>query len=356
MKAPDHPVPSGDRTMARLWMRALELAGTSPVLATRFSSRDGVGAADAQDAILSQAESEVRRLVAGPPPSAWFTYHNYYKAPDLIGPRVSAHFGIPYVVAEGSSAGKRGSGPYARFSALADEANRTADLHLLLNGRDRAGLEAVGVRDILALPPFVDPSEWPCKAGWSIGTPVRLACAAMMRTGDKLASYGLLAEALRLVPDGWRIEIAGDGPARAQVEALFSPFGERVAFPGRLDAAGLGALYRRSDLLVWPGVNEAFGMAYLEAAASGCPSLAMAYGGVGEVVADGVSGYLVPAGDIAAYARTLGGLLSGPERLAALGRGAADLARSRHHIEAAASSVSACLRRLTAQGSRSCVS
>ena len=43
MKDPDHPVPSGDRTMARLWLRALELAGASPVLATRFCSRDGVG-------------------------------------------------------------------------------------------------------------------------------------------------------------------------------------------------------------------------------------------------------------------------------------------------------------------------
>lgn len=356
MKAPDHPVPSGDRTMARLWLRALELAGASPVLATRFSTRDGIGADDLQDAILAGAAQEVHRLCAGPPPAAWFTYHNYYKAPDLIGPRVAAHFGIPYLIAEGSSAARRASGRYGRFSALADAANRAADLHLLLNGRDRAGLEVVGARDILALPPFIDTAEWPCKTGWRIGTPVRLASVAMMRAGDKLASYGLLADALRQAPGGWRLEIAGDGPARAQIEALFLPFGDRVTFLGEVDAAMLGALYRQSDLIVWPGVNEAFGMAYLEAAASGCPSLAMAYGGVGEVVADGVSGHLVAAGDTAAYAQTLGDLLSNPARLAALGRGAAELARRRHDIDSAASSVSGRLQRLAAHGSPSCVS
>ncbi|UHD44233.1 glycosyltransferase [Aureimonas altamirensis] len=356
MKDPDHPVPSGDRTMARMWLRALELAGASPVLATRFCSRDGVGAADAQDDILAGAEREVQRLVDGPAPAIWFTYHNYYKAPDLIGPRVAAHFGIPYVIAEGSSAGKRANGRYARFSALADEANRAADLHLMLNGQDRAGLEAVGAPEILALPPFIDTSQWPCRAGWHIATTVRLAAAAMMRPGDKLASYGLLAEALRHVPDGWHLEIAGDGPARAQVEDLFRPFGDRVAFLRQGDAAMLGALYRRSDLMVWPGVNEAFGMAYLEAAASGCPSLAMAYGGVGEVVADGVSGHLVTAGDTAAYAQTFSQLLSHPARLAALGRGAAQLARRRHDIQAAALLVSDCLQRFAGHGSQSCVS
>ena len=66
-----------------------------------------------------------------------------------------------------------------------------------MNGRDRAGLEAVGARDILALPPFIDTAQWPCRTGWRIGTPVRLASVAMMRSGDKLASYGLLADALR---------------------------------------------------------------------------------------------------------------------------------------------------------------
>ena len=167
---------------------------------------------------------------------------------------------------------------------------------------------------------------------------------------------GLLADALRHAPDGWRLEIAGDGPARAQVEGLFLPFGDRVTFLGQVDAAMLGALYRQSDLIVWPGVNEAFGMAYLEAAASGCPSLAMAYGGVGEVVADGVSGHLVAAGDTAAYEQTLVHLLSDPGRLSALGRGAADLARRRHDIESAALSVSGRLQRLAAYGSRSCVS
>lgn len=342
--------------MARLWLEALKIAGAPAMLATRFSSRDGKGAADAQDALLQTSEDEVQRLLRGPSPSAWFTYHNYYKAPDLIGPRVAAHFGMPYIVAEGSSAFRRASGPHAKFSSMADAANRAADLHLLLNGRDRAGLEAVGARNIVAIPPFVDTSEWPCRDGWRVERPIRLACAAMMRAGDKLASYRLLADALRHAPDGWRLEIAGDGPAQAEVAILFAPFGDRVVFLGQLDRAGLGALFRRSDLFVWPGVNEAFGMAYLEAAASGCPSLAMHYGGVAEVVADGIGGSLVPAGDDIAYAKTLSALLAEPARLAVLGRGAAQRARSHHDIDVAAATLSACLDRLGVGRSRSCVS
>ena len=43
LKPPTHPVPSGDRRIARLLMRAIEAAGHSVELATRFRSRDGSG-------------------------------------------------------------------------------------------------------------------------------------------------------------------------------------------------------------------------------------------------------------------------------------------------------------------------
>ena len=46
-----------------------------------------------------------------PRPDLWFTYHLYYKAPDLVGPLVAGALGIPYAVAEASVAHKRAGKP-----------------------------------------------------------------------------------------------------------------------------------------------------------------------------------------------------------------------------------------------------
>ena len=52
---------------------------------------------------------------------------------------------------------------------------------------------------------------------------------------------------------------------------------------------------READLFVWPAINEAFGMALLEAQASALPVVAGASGGVGGIVASGETGLLVAA-------------------------------------------------------------
>src|SRR3546814_13091789 len=50
-----------------------------------------------------------------------------------------------------------------------------------------------------------------------------LLAAAMVRPGDKLQSYQILAQALRAIPDiPWQLVVAGDGPARAAVMPAFA--------------------------------------------------------------------------------------------------------------------------------------
>jgi len=116
LKPPDHPVPSGDRRMARLLMAALKAAGHEPMLAARLRSRDGSGDRRRQARLRALgtklADRYLRRVAARPDlrPDLWLTYHVYYKAPDWIGPRVASALGIPYVVAEASLAEKRRSG------------------------------------------------------------------------------------------------------------------------------------------------------------------------------------------------------------------------------------------------------
>ena len=69
--------------------------------------------------------------------------------------------------------------------------------------------------------------------------PPRLIVVAMMRHGDKLASYRLLGEALsRLLDLDWSLEVVGDGAARREVEHALAPLGRRVVWAGALGAAG----------------------------------------------------------------------------------------------------------------------
>jgi glycosyltransferase involved in cell wall biosynthesis len=156
----------------------------------------------------------------------------------------------------------------------------------------------------------------------------------MMRAGDKLASYRLLAEALSRAADvRWTLDVAGDGPARAEVEALLAPFGDRVTLRGVVsDRARLAQLYGEADLLVWPAVNEAYGMVFLEAALQGCPALAGRTGGVPGVVKHGETGFLVSNGDADAFAGELRRIAADRGRLENLRGNAAAFVREQRSM------------------------
>ena len=95
-----------------------------------------------------------------------------------------------------------------------------------------------------------------------------------MRAGDKVESYKLIAETLKVLSEPWQLKIFGDGPERAKVEKIFTSFGDQVQFAGLADPFTLAEAYADSDLFVWPGIGEGFGMAYLEAQAAGLPCVA----------------------------------------------------------------------------------
>ena len=84
----------------------------------------------------------------------------------------------------------------------------------------------------------------------------------------------------------WSLDIVGDGEARGEVAAALAPLGARIRWRGALDEAAVAAALAEADLFVWPAINEAFGMALLEAQASGLPVVAGASGGVCGIVAD----------------------------------------------------------------------
>ncbi|MEL6620197.1 MAG: glycosyltransferase family 4 protein [Pseudomonadota bacterium] len=287
LKAPTHPVPSGDRSMGRALMAALQAAGCDVTMASDLRLYDGNGDAGTQDRLMDAARSEVdrlRALPAAPAWQAWITYHNYYKAPDLIGPAVAAALNIPYLQIESTRASKRLQGAWARFAQAAEHASDAAHTILYFTQHDALTLrrDAPEGQALVHLPPFLPRATLPEPSPLT----GRMLSVGMMRKGDKLASYTLIAQTLAALPGtlDWSLDVVGDGEAAADVRRLLAPFGDRIRFHGALDAMPLSDLYRQASLFLWPGVNEAFGMVYLEAQAAGLPVVAQDRPGVRDVV------------------------------------------------------------------------
>jgi glycosyltransferase involved in cell wall biosynthesis len=355
LKAPDHPVPSGDRTIARLLIAALKQGGASVEIASRLRARLADADESTQRAMAAKGAAAARRLIekyrARPKrarPQAWFSYHLYYKAVDWIGPKVAAALDIPYCLAEASHAPKRADGPYAFSHAAVEAAIRQADAIFCLNPVDRACVAPlVGKRRLIDLPPFLDiaaltrtmPARDDARRhlaqahGIDADQPWLLA-VGMMRKGDKLASYRLLAEALQHLDRPWQLVLVGDGEAKADVARAMRPIGGGVFPLGALAPAKLPAVYAACDLFVWPAVNEAFGMALLEAQCCGLPAVAGAWGGVPAILVDGKTGWLSAPGDAAAFSADIDFALDAD--LPAFAKAARENTRRRHDIGIAA--------------------
>lgn len=354
LKPPDHPVPSGDREIARLLMRALQRSGHEVTLASQLRSYTRSPDATAQERLKHAAEKECVRLLRhwsqtpAQRPDLWFTYHPYYKAPDWLGPSLAASLHIPYVTAEASYAGKRDRDEWCPWQADVAEQLRRAALHLCMTARDMDGLISLLGPDapVASLPPFIDcAAADPVRSSPGNGKgPVRLMSVAMMRPGDKLASYHMLAEALCGLSDrDWQLTIIGDGSERPRVEAVFAPLAQRVTFTGQLPPDQVAAHLANGDMYVWPGFGEAYGLAYLEAQNAGLPVVAQNTGGIASVVSDGVTGLLTEPGNIAAYQAALLFLLENHVERARMGLAARDHVRSSHSLESAAQRLDALL-------------
>jgi glycosyltransferase involved in cell wall biosynthesis len=349
LKPPHHPVPSGDRRIARLLMDALRLAGHEPVIASQFRSREPKGNLTRQTRLAELGQKLALRLMRqwrGPKPKAWLTYHLYYKAPDWIGPLVAAAWNIPYIVVEASYAPKRAGGPWDFSHRAVAEALRQAAAVVSINPNDQACLQPLADGRLHYIPPFLDPApflaaqpartELAARHGLDPAQPWLLA-VGMMRSGSKLTSYSVLAEAVALMPNtSWRLLVVGDGAMSSQVHALFARFGDRVVWLGQQDEASLAVLYASADLMVWPAIREAFGMALLEAQATGLPVVAGCTDGVPAVVTDGETGLLPPPEDAIAFAQAVTLLLTDHSQREAMGVAAKARVLRHHSLQSAA--------------------
>lgn len=356
MKPPGDPTPSGDQRIAGLIVEALERGGATVSLASAFRTYDrGDPARQARLEALGRrlAGRLVRAFLRRPQtrPDVWFTYHLYHKAPDHLGPIVAAALAIPYVVVEASHAPKQAGGVWDTGHRAAARAIGAAHRIYGFNPTDAACIAPL-VRDpsvLSELAPFIDTASFRrgtaerraarralvAEFGFDPGLPIVLT-VAMMRRDQKLASYAVLADMLgRLGARPWQILVVGDGPAAPEVRALLRRFGARVGLAGLRQGEGLASAYAGADVFAWPAVKEAFGVAFIEAAAAGLAIVAGRSGGIGRIVEDGVTGIVVDAGDAAAMARGLARLLDEPATARAMGAAAATRAQAVNDIGAA---------------------
>ncbi len=127
-----------------------------------------------------------------------------------------------------------------------------------------------------------------------------------------------------------RVLIGGAGRQHDELSAVIRELRAPVSLLGRLDDGDVGELYGASDLMAmlcherWWGLEqEGFGIAFLEAAASGIPQVAGRSGGAHEAVADGISGLVIDQPrSVQVVVAAIAGLLDDPARRAEMGRAA----------------------------------
>ena len=175
----------------------------------------------------------------------------------------------------------------------------------LANDADR-----LGARDVRVIPSGVAIPE-------SVGEPEEPPPALYVGRLSEETGVQELAEAA----DGLPLVVVGDGPLR-------DLFPRAVGF---VPPAELGPWYERASVVVVPSRREGYGVAAREAMAYGRPVVATAVGGLPDVVEDGVTGILVPPGDVDRLREALRRLLGDAELRASLGQ----RARARISVEAA---------------------
>lgn len=168
--------------------------------------------------------------------------------------------------------------------------------------------------------------------------PARNETPCLIYAGRLSAEKGLLTlvEACALLRESginFRCFILGNGPQRSEIQLEIGrlELEESVILPGL--QSDLSEWYQKCDIFVLPSLWEGASLALLEAMAAGLPAVATATGGTPEIVADGVTGILVPPANPPALASALTRLLRSPELRTEMGLAGKRLVRAKYQIE-----------------------
>ncbi len=290
---------------AKYEVRALSLSSGSAVQRLR---RLGL-----EVEVLDEADDEaaVRALAAWLRREEIDLVHAHMYRAEVIGTRAALAAGTPVVMATVHSSRVRSPEDVATLAALSPAMDR-----LIVPSRSilaKVAAEGRGGAAFTIIPNGIDLSRFavpapPCTLRDDYAIPCEDALiGAVARLEAEKGHVHLIAampSVLAAAPKTW-LAIVGEGSLgedlRAQARALPAAVRDRIVFTGRRD--DISAITGELDIAVLPSLREAQGISILEAMARRKPVVATAVGGIPEVVADGVSGLLVPPADPAALGR-----------------------------------------------------
>lgn len=219
---------------------------------------------------------------------------------------------------------RRGSAFYARTFREADAFAANCE-----HFRERAAEAGCDRSRIGIVPTGIELARFPFRERRRpVQGPLRIATVGRL-VEKKGVRYAIEATA-KLMGQGHDLEhvIIGDGPLRADLEALAASLGQsrRIHFAGARAHAAIADELARAHIFLSPSVTSATGdqdaptNTLKEAMASGLPVVSTRHGGIPELVEDGVSGLLAPERDSDALADRLAFLIGNPEACAEMGR------------------------------------
>ena len=134
---------------------------------------------------------------------------------------------------------------------------------------------------------------------------------------------------------GVKLVMCGDGPERADAEALAARLGvaDSVKFVGKQPQSQVRDYLSVADLLLLPSQSESFGLTALEAMACEVPVIATRVGGIPELVEDEGCGYLFEIGDLDGMAQAARRVMRDDAERERLGRRGREIAVSRFTTE-----------------------
>ena len=196
----------------------------------------------------------------------------------------------------------------------------------------RAGPRTGAPGDVVVAPVAVDLARFaaavpdPELRQWvttSEGDALVLSMARLVDSKDHATLLRAMAQVVAVRP-ATRLAVAGDGPRRADLEALAMTLGlgDAVRFMGAIDGARGPAAMAAADAYALTSWYEGTSLVTLEAGAAGVPVVSTDVAGTDDTIIDGVTGFVVPVGDGAAVAKALLDLLSDPVGRAAMGAAA----------------------------------
>jgi glycosyltransferase involved in cell wall biosynthesis len=254
----------------------------------------------------------------------WFTYHSYYKAPDLLGSYASQKINVPYVIFQGMYSTKRRRrlktlpGFYLNKRALCAArhvfANKTLDWVNLKRLLPDENISYVSPGIYPADFHFDGQARRALRNQWNAGDEPVVFSAAMFRADVKTEGLIRVIRAcgdLKRRGSHLRLVIAGDGKQRDKLKGLAAEqLGKRAIFVGKIPRNKMYRYYSACDLFVFPGIRESLGLVFLEAQSCGLPVVAFNNAGVPDAVKDGITGLLVPLYAIEPFADAIERLLS----------------------------------------------